>query len=173
MQIDVRSKGIKLTDDIRDYLQKKLSKLDRYTTRPLQAKVVLKLDAKKVKVEITIPVGHLVIRSEEADTEIRDAIDRCAEKLEKQIKNNKHKLVRSLQERQGVNDLFVDTPEPEKMVNSAVKIKEFKLEVMSFDEAATAMELGDHTFYVYKDENEEVCIVYIRKDGEFGLIKTH
>ena len=173
MQIDVRSKGIKITDDIKNYLEKKLSKLDRFTTRPLQAKVVLKLDAKKARVEITIPVAHLVIRAEEADQEINDAIDRCVEKLEKQIKNNKHKLVRSLQNKQGVNDLFVETPEPEKMVNSAVKIKEFKLEVMTFDEAATAMELGDHDFFVYKDENEEVNVVYVRKDGEFGLIKTH
>ena len=59
------------------------------------------------------------------------------------------------------------------MVNSAVKIKEFKLEVMTFDEAATAMELGDHNFYVYKDENDEVSVVYLRRDGELGLIKTH
>ena len=173
MKIDVRSKGIKVTDDTRDYLEKRLSKLDRFTTRPLQAKVVLKLDAKKVRVEVTIPIAHLILRAEESDTEMFDAIDRCAEKLEKQIKNNKHKLVRSLQSKQGINDLFVETPEPEKMVNSAVKIKEFKLEVMSFDEAATAMELGDHSFFVYKDENEEVNIVYVRNDGEYGLIKTH
>ncbi|MCR5740933.1 MAG: ribosome-associated translation inhibitor RaiA [Gammaproteobacteria bacterium] len=173
MQIDVRSKGIKITDDIRERLDKKLSKLDRFTTRPLQANVMIKLDAKKARVEVTIPIGHLVVRSEESDQDLNLAIDRCAEKLEKQIKNNKHKLVRSLQNKQGLSDLFVDTPEAEKMVNSAVKIKEFKLEVMSFDEAATAMEIGDHTFYVYKDENDEVCIVYVRKDGEYGLIKTH
>ena len=173
MKIDVRSKGIRITDDIKDYLEKRLSKLDHFTTRPLEAKVVLKLDAKKARVEITIPLGSLVVRSEESDQEIKDAIDRCAEKLEKQIKNNKHKLVRSLQHKQGLSDLFVDTPEPEKMVNSAVKIKEFKLEVMTFDEAATAMELGDHNFYVYKDENDEVSIVYLRRDGELGLIKTH
>ncbi len=173
MKIDVRSKGIRITDDIKDYLEKRLSKLDHFTTRPLEAKVVLKLDAKKARVEITIPLGSLVVRSEESDQEIKDAIDRCAEKLEKQIKNNKHKLVRSLQNKKGLHDLFVDTPEPEKMVNSAVKIKEFKLEVMTFDEAATAMELGDHNFYVYKDENDEVSVVYLRRDGELGLIKTH
>ena len=44
---------------------------------------------------------------------------------------------------------------------------------MTFDEAATAMELGDHNFYVYKDENDEVSVVYLRRDGELGLIKTH
>ena len=85
MKIDVRSKGIRITDDIKDYLEKRLSKLDHFTTRPLEAKVVLKLDAKKARVEITIPLGSLVVRSEESDQEIKDAIDRCAEKLEKQI----------------------------------------------------------------------------------------
>jgi len=172
MQIEYRSKGIKITDDIKEYISKRLSKLDRFTTRPLQAKVLLKTEGKQAKVEVTIPVGSIIIRAEELNQELFLAVDGCQDKLEKQIKSNKHKLVRSLQEKSGINDLFIDTPEPQKMVNSAVKIKQYKLEVMNFDEAVTQMELLDHTFYVYKDEKDHVCVVYLRRDGEYGLIET-
>ena len=150
MQIDIRTKGVKLTDEIKAYMRKKLEKLDRFTTRPLDGKAMIKIEGKVVKVEITIPVGPITIRAEETNQELFNAIDDCANKLEKQIKNNKHKLVRSLQDKEGINDLFIDTPEPEKMVNSAVKIKQYKLEIMSFDEAVTQLELLDHSFFAYK-----------------------
>ena len=172
MQIDIRTKGVKLTDEIKAYMRKKLEKLDRFTTRPLEGKAMIKTEGKVVKVEITIPVGPITIRAEETNQELFNAIDDCANKLEKQIKNNKHKLVRSLQDKEGINDLFIDTPEPEKMVNSAVKIKQYKLEIMSFDEAVTQLELLDHSFFAYKNEKENVCIVYLRRDGEYGLIET-
>lgn len=172
MQLDIRTKGVKQTDEIRAYLMKKLSKLDRFTTRPLDAKVMMKTEGKQVKVEITIPIGHLILRSEEVNQELFVAVDKCVEKLEKQIKSNKHKLVRSLQDKDGINDLFIATPEPEKMVNSAVKIKQYKLEIMTFDEAVTQLELLGHSFYAYKNDKEDVCIVYLRRDGEYGLIET-
>lgn len=172
MNIDVSSRGIKLTPDVREYISKKLSRLDHFTLRQLNAKVMLRVDAKQAKVEITIPVGKLVIRAEERDNELFNAVDKCVNRLEAQLKNNKHKLVRNLQEKQGINDLFVPGPEPKEMVTSAVKIKEYKLEELSFDEAVTALELGQHSFYVYKDENGNTCVVYQRQDGEFGLIRT-
>jgi len=172
MQLDVRSKGVKITDEIKGDLRKKLEKLDRFTTRPLSAKVMIKTEAKMVKVEVTIPVGPITIRAEEADPELYLAIDKCANRLEKQIKSNKHKLVRSLQDKDGVNDLFIDTPEPEKMVNSPLKLKQYKLEVLTFDEAVTQLELLDHSFFAYKNDKDNVCIVYLRKDGEYGLIET-
>lgn len=172
MQTEIRSKGIKITDEIRDYINKRLSRLDHFTTRPLQAKVMLSVEAKLARVEVTIPVGRLIIRAEESDQQLFSAVDKCAEHLEIQIKNNRYKLVRNLRERQGINDLFVDTPEPVQMLQSAVKIKQYKLEVMTFDEAVTAMELSDHTFYVYKNDKEQVCVAYLRHDGEYGLIET-
>ena len=172
MKLEIRTKGIKSTDNIKEYLSKKLSKLDRFTTRELEAKVMLKVDAKLAKVEVTIPLGKVVIRAEESNQDINLAIDKCADKLEHQIKNNKHKLVRSLQDKEGLSNLFIDTPEPEKMVQSAVKIKQYKLEVMSFDDAVTQLELLDHSFYVYKNDKDHVCVVYLRNDNEYGLIET-
>jgi len=172
MQVDIRSKGIRVTEDTKVYISKRLSRLDHFTTRPLQAKVMLKVDGKMARVEITIPLGRLLLRAEESDQQLFQAVDKCAERLESQIKNNKYKLVRNLQEKQGINDLFINTPEPVPMINSAVKIKQYKLEIMTFDEAVTAMELSDHTFYVYKNDKEQVCVVYERRDGEYGLIET-
>ncbi len=172
MKIDLRTKQIKGTDKIKEYTLKKLSKLDKFTTRELEAKVVLKTEAKKAKAEVTIPVGHITIRAEVVDEDLLVAIDKCADKLERQIKNNKHKLVRSLQDRDGIGDIFKDTPETDKTMQSAVKIKEYKLEVMTFDEAVSRLELLDHSFFVYKNDKDHTCVVYLRRDNEYGLIET-
>lgn len=172
MQLEFRSKGIKITEEIKNYVEKRFSKLDKFTTRPLLGKVMFKSENKEAKVEVTINVGQIIIRAEKASKELNDAIDFVSDKLEKQIKNNKHKLVRSLQEKSGIKDLFIDTPEVEKMVNSAVKIKQYKLEVLNFDEAVTQMELLDHDFFVFKNDKDQVCVVYLRNDGEYGLIET-
>jgi len=172
MKIDVRLKGIKATDDIKDYLLKKLSKLDKFTTRELEAKCMLKTDAKEVRAEITIPVGPITIRSEESSKELFDAIDKAALKLEHQINNNRHKLVRNLSSKEGLKDLFKNDVEVNEMVNSAVKIKQFKLEVLTFDEAVTQLELLSHDFFLYKNDKGNTCCVYLRRDGEYGLIET-
>lgn len=172
MQIEIRGKGVKITDDIKTYCEKSLSKLDRFTNRPLTAKVMIKTEGKKVKVEVSVPVGPLMIRSEVMGQELNDCVDICAEKLEKQIKNNKHKLVRSLQEKHGISDVFKDTADVTQMTNSPVRIKQYKLDTLTFDEAVTRLEVTDHSFYVYKDESGHACVVYLRTDGEYGLIET-
>lgn len=172
MQVDVRGKGIKATNEIKAYIEKRLARLDRLTTRPLEAKVMLKTEGTLAKVEITISIGSIIARAEVKNQDLNTAIDIAAEKLESQIRNNRHKLVRNLQEKQGINDLFVEGPVVNEVVNSAVKIKQYKLEVMTFDEAATQMELLEHDFYVYKNEELQTCVVYLREDGELGLIVT-
>ncbi len=172
MDVDVRGKGIKVTDEIKDYIGKRLAKLDHFTTRPLEAKVMLKPEGSQVKVEITVSIASILARAEVKNQELFQAIDMATAKLEAQIKNNKHKLVRNLQVKNGISDLFIETPEAQEMINSAVKIKQYKLEIMSFDEAAMQMELLDHDFFVYKNEKMQTCVVYMRNDGELGLIET-
>jgi len=172
MKIDVRYKGIKSSDDIKLYLLKKLSKLDKFTTRELEAKVMVKTDHNDARVEITIPLGPITIRSEESSKELFDAIDVASTKLERQIANNRHKLVRNLSNKDGLNDLFKEDVEVNEMVNSAVKIKQYKLEVLTFDEAVTQMELLSHDFFLYKNDKGNTCLVYVRRDGEYGLIET-
>lgn len=172
MKLDIRTKGIKLTEDIKKYLSDKLSKLDRFTKRELEAKVMLKTEAKQVRVEVTIPLGSFILRSEVDGNDLLLAIDKCFDRLEAQFMSKKHKLVRSLEKKDGIKDLFVPEPEIVEMVNSAVKIKSYKLEILSFDEAVTQLELLGHSFFAYKNDKENVCIVYLRKDGEYGLIET-
>ena len=174
MIVELRGKnGFQANDQLVNKFESKLKKLDKYTMEELKAQVVVKFfDSVQYKVEVTLPVRKFTIRAEVTHKDLNVAIDQVVDKLDAQIRKNKHKLSRGLQDKEGVKNIFVDTPAEPPMVNSALRKKMFKLEIMSFDEAVTQMELLGHTFYVYKNEQEQVCIAYLRNDKEYGLIET-
>jgi len=176
MRLEVVGKSsFKITDAIRGYVEKKLGKIDRLFTEELDAVVVCSVFKDMSKVEITIPIKFLTLRAETKDRDLYAAIDKSVDKLEAQLRKNKYKMNRSLQEREGLKNLFteeLDLAELEKELISPVKRKKINLEVLSLDEAMTQMDLLDHDFFIYKNENNETCILYLRDDGKYGLIET-
>ena len=142
----------------------------------LDAFVVCKVYRETTKVEITIPIKFITMRAEVQDKDLYAAIDRAVDKLEAQIRKNKHKMNRSLQEREGLKGTFhkdyLDLEELEKELISPVKTKRIKLEILSLDEAITQMELLGHDFFIYKNEDNETTILYLRDDGKYGIIET-
>ena len=176
MKLEVRGKnGFHTTEAINNYIANKLEKLDKYFHDELSGFVVCKVYGDKTKVEITIPIKGMTLRSEVEHKDMYAAIDLSVDKLERQVRKNKYKMSRSLQDKQGIKNLFVDNEyfeESKKEEFVPVKKKLFKLENLSLDEAITQMELLGHNFYVYKNEKDVVSIVYQRNDGEYGVIET-
>ena len=176
MRLEIVGKsGFKITDAIRGYLEKKLGKIDRLFTDELDAVVVCKVYRDITKVEITIPIKFLTLRAETKDRDLYAAIDKSIDKLEAQLRKNKHKMNRSLQEKEGLKNMFsddLDLAELEKELIDPVKRKKIKLEILSLEEAITQMELLDHDFFIYKNEDNETCLLYLRDDGRYGLIET-
>lgn len=177
MRLDIRGKGgFAITDSIRSYLEKKLRKIDKVFQQELDAYVVCKVYRGETKVEITIPIKFITMRAEVLDKDLYAAIDRAVDKLEAQLRKNKHKMNRSLQERVGLKDAFkneyLDIQELERELISPVKKKVMKLEILSTDEAITQMELLGHDFFIYKNEDNMTCVMYLRDDGKLGLIET-
>jgi putative sigma-54 modulation protein len=108
------------------------------------------------------------------------AIDLMIDKLEAQIRKHKTKINVSLQKREGFKELFkenndVDFKALEKeLAVSPVRTKEITLESLTSDEAISALEVLDHDFYIFKDATtQRVSVSYRRKDGSYGIIKTH
>jgi len=177
MKLDVRGKnGFEITDAIRNYFEKKLKKIEKVFSEELEAFVVCKIYKDLTKVEITIPIKFITIRAEVEDKDLYAGIDRAVDKLEAQIRKNKHKMNRSLQERTGLKDAFMsdefNLEELERELISPIKKKRIKLDILSLEEAITQTELLGHDFFIYRNEDKEVCVLYLRDDGKYGLIET-
>ncbi|MBN2540272.1 MAG: ribosome-associated translation inhibitor RaiA [Bacilli bacterium] len=177
MKLDVRGKGgFVITDAIHKYLDKKLAKIDKVFQQELDAYVICKVYREGTKVEITIPIKFITIRAEVQDRDLYAAIDKAVDKLEAQIRKNKHKMNRSLQEKVGLKNAFtndyLDIDELERELISPVKKKNIKLEILSLDEAITQMELLGHDFFIFKNDDNITSLLYLRDDGKYGLIET-
>lgn len=170
MKIKIVAKNIELTQGLREAVEKKLSKLEKYFGPEIVAHVTLSVQKKRQIVEVTIPFNGVVLRGQEDLEDMYASIDLVIDKLEGQIRKQKTKLQRrqvgdSLRY-QYIDDVKEDTNEPK-----IVKTKRFSIKPMSTDEAILQMELIGHNFFVFEDsDNNSICVVYKRKDGNYGLI---
>lgn len=183
MKYNVRGENIEVTPALREYVEKKLSKLNRYFTTTPNANVHVNLKTytdKRAKVEVTIPMPNLVLRAEEVNNDMYAAIDLITDKLERQIRKHKTKINRKLREKGSINDLFVngttETKAPaveEDNELEVVRQKSFTLKPMDSEEAILQMNLLGHSFYVFTNaETNRTSVVYKRKDGRYGLIEA-
>lgn len=177
MKLEVRGKNIEVTDALRDYATKRLSKLERYIDDVRDAQVALSVEGEDHKVEVTIPLNGIILRGEETNEDMYTAIDMVEEKLEKQIDKYKTRLYRSYRGaglKQAVQEeakrQLAEEEAPEKF--KIVRTKRFALKPMDEEEAIMQMNLLGHSFFVFHNaETEEVNVVYKRKDGNYGLIE--
>lgn len=123
-------------------------------------------------VEITIKSGKYTFRAESTTNSFHKSVDENFEKIKKQIRRHKDKLI-SKKKSGGIDEL-IGVIEPEEMEDaSIVRKKNFKIYPMSIEEAVLQMDLLDHNFFVFLNaETDEINVVYKRDDGGYGLIET-
>lgn len=181
MNYNIRGENIEVTPAIREHVEKKISKLERYFTETPNANVHVNLKTysdKNAKVEVTIPMKNLVLRAEERNTDLYAAVDLITDKLERQIRKHKTKVNRKFREKGDPQDYFavqVDAPAEEETEDlTVVRTKQFDLKPMDSEEAILQMNLLGHSFFIYTDaETDGTNIVYKRSDGKYGLIETN
>lgn len=181
MNYNIRGENIEVTPAIREYVEKKIAKLERYFTETPDASVHVNLkvySAKKCKVEVTIPMTQLVLRAEETNDDMYAAIDLIADKLERQIRKHKTKVNRKFREKGAVTTLFTVTENGEATPEvdddlEVVRTKSFDLKPMDSEEAILQMNLLGHSFYVFTNaDSHRTNVVYKRRDGRYGLIEA-
>lgn len=174
MKITIRGKNVTVTDGLKSYVDKKLSKLTRYLDSIQEAQVTVSTVGEGYVVEVTVPLnGGIILRGEELSREnFYEAVDRVAEKLEKQIKKQRTKLYKKFRN-QGLKDLIADMGEPDKKEEpSIVRTKRFPIKPMVIDEALLQMNLLGHDFFIFNNaDTGDVNVLYRRKDGNYGLIE--
>ena len=171
MKYVFRNEKVQMTTAVKDYVTSKLDKLDKYFENPdsVEARIVFVIKGREHKVEVTIPYRNFQLRSESSHSDMYAAIDLVIDKIERQFRKYKTKLV-SKQRREEVVNEIEDFFEEES--DEIVKRKEVFLKPTDEEEAIVQMELLGHDFYVFKniDENDKICVLYKRKDGNYGII---
>lgn len=186
LTFNIRGENIEVTPAIREYVESKISKLERYFNNDMDAaaNVNLKIyNDKRTKVEVTIPMKRLTLRAEERNDDLYAGVDAIVDKLERQIRKHKTKVNRKFRDREGVGLYFATAPATETGATAVeeledelqiVRTKQFSLKPMDDEEAILQMNLLGHDFYIFTDaETDETNIVYRRKDGKYGLIETN
>ena len=183
LKYNVRGENIEVTQALRDYVEKRLKKLEKYFE--LDQDVIAHVNLKvyrdhSAKVEVTIPLPYLVLRAEETTDDMYRSIDFVSEKLERQIRKYKTRVNRKSREK-GVTEFFVpeapeaaEAPEEEKApMFKIVRNKRVNLKPMDPEEAILQMDMLEHDFFVFQDaETNGTSVVYRRNDGSYGLIET-
>lgn len=171
MRVTVIGKNINVTPSLKEIVEKKISKLDRYFEPGVSARATLTVQKNSQIFEVTIPFNGVVLRCEESTDDMYKSIDLVETKLERQIRKQRTKLQRRNNESLRFNN-FDEISSEEDEQGEIVKIKKFNIKPMSTEEAILQMELVAHNFFVFKDsDTENVNVIYKRKDGNYGLLE--
>ena len=177
MKYNIRGDKLEVTEAINNYVESKLDRLNKYFKEDdILANVLLRVRGNSQIIEVTIPTDKFILRSEEEDKDLYAAIDLVTDKLERQIRKNKTRL-----NKQNVDNKFkelnfdyeLDNEEENSIDEAIVKRKKLEMKPMDEEEAILEMNLLGHEFFVYKDmHTNNICVLYKRKDGNYGLIET-
>ena len=173
MNLNIRGEKIEVTAAMKDYAEEKLTKLEKYlnNSSDVTANVLVKLRNHMQKVEITIFLPSLILRSEEEQADFYAAIDNSIDKLERQIRKNKTRIESKNKVYKSLSlDFEVEKEEEEE---HGVKRKTVEVKPMDEEEAILQLELLGHQFYLYKDvDTNKSAVIYKRKDGNYGIIEA-
>jgi len=176
--MDVRfvTRNVELKDDLQNYMEKKLLKLEKFFDRIRDTQVEVSFNRGMNVVEITADLNGVIMRGEDYAPDIRKAFDKCLKSIERQIKKHKSFLkdkarMRSIDVSFEIEGFVNEISEPEEKPGGIVKTKKFPFRPMSPEEATMQMDLLGHNFFVFRNgDNGNVNVVYRRNDGGYGLL---
>ena len=175
MKFQFREKKVKLPGKVHAYAEKKVMKLARYFEEDAEALIVFSVEKNQNKVELTGHGAGTWFRASESTSDMFASIDASVATIEGQIRKNKTRLARRLKQDAFSRTVQEETsfaPEPAEEELSIVKVKRFYFKPMTREEAVLQMNLLDHNFFAFRDEDNggTFAVVYKRNDGGYGLI---
>lgn len=174
MKITITGKNIELTQGLKDAVEERLSKLDKYFTNETTANVTLSVEKERQKIEVTIPMKGHIIRSEQVSNDMYVSIELVEEVIERQLKKYRNKLVTKQQEEAAeyFSQDFITKDEDDDEEIKIIRSKKFGLKPMFPEDACIEMELLGHDFFVFRNaDTDEVNVVYKRNGNTYGLIE--
>lgn len=177
MELIITTKNVESSESLKDYVNKKLGKIEHHLPNIQEAKVEIirqraKAPDERYVVQLTIKTSGTILRGEESDSALFSAVDKVAAVMDRQIERYKSRLHTRVK---GSASLRLQAPEQppaeEVPAGTVVKVKRFVVKPMSPEEAAEEMELLGHDFFLFYNESMRTFnLLYRRKDGDYGLI---
>ena len=176
MNFRYAEKKVSLTDNVHAYAEKKVMKLQRYFRDEADALVAFSVEKNRNKVEITVHASNTYFRASESTSDMFASIDACISTIERQIRKNKTRLAKRIRqdafvrEPEAVSSFVPDEPEETFQI---VRTKRFNMKLMTSEEAILQMNLLEHSFFAFRNEEADgaFAVVYKRNDGGYGLIQ--
>lgn len=176
MKVTTQGNGVHIGERLEEKIESKLSKFEKHFGEEGSFNIKIVPERELKRVELTLKLQNRIFRAEARDEEILTAVDRTIDKLESQIRRQKTRIEKQIRDYSYVKEYLKDVPEEMDDITEEekkiIKRKSFELVPMSPDDAVLQMEMLGHSFLVYLDaETGNVCVVYKRKDGHYGLIE--
>ena len=178
MKFTITEKKVQITDELREYAERKIGKLDRFFKSESEAFITFTVERGRYIAELTIKNNGMYHRVTEVTSDMQASIDSAVAAIERQIRKHKTKLEKRLRdvafERDHSSQVKHDAPEDDEPDFHIVRTKMFPIKPMTPEEAVLQMNLLEHEFFVFKnqDRDDAFSIVYRRKKGDYGLIET-
>lgn len=174
MRITITGRNIELTPGIKEAVEEKLSKLEKYFKPDTDVNVTLSVEKERQKIEVTIPTKGHTIRAEEVSNDMYVSIDLVEETLERQLIKYRTKII-SKKMNAAANfkaEYLEEQIEEDDEEIKIVRSKRYDLKPMYPEDACIQMELLGHDFFVFVNaETDEVNVVYKRKANTYGIIE--
>ena len=176
MKITYVARKVNLRDNFKERVEQKLKKFSKIFSDNAEATVVVTLEKNRQTVEITIKDNSMVFRAESTMPEMNDALDKVADLISGQLRKHKTKLSKRIKTG-SIDDLFVapveeDADMEDEEAFDIVRRKQVPLKPVSVEEAILQMEMVGHQFYMFLNADTNLInVVYIRKDGSYGLLE--
>ena len=175
MKFVYTEKKINVRDSVKEYAEKKIGKLDRLFRDESTAYVTFSVEKTRCIVELTVKTNGMFFRVSESTSDMFASIDSAVAAIERQVRKNKTRLEKRIREGALEREFVPTFIEPEEEGEfKVVRTKRFSIKPMSVEEAILQMNLLDHEFFVFKNEDDDgnFSVVYKRKDGDYGLIEA-
>ena len=174
MNFIISGRNIDITPGLRQAVEQKLGKLEKYFTPETDIIVTLSVEKERQKIEVTIPVKGNIIRSEQVSNDMYVSIDLVEEIIERQLRKYRKKIIDKKQNAGTFQQAFIEKDFEDENTNEIkiIRTKKFGFKPMYPEDACVQMELLGHNFFVFLNaETEEVNVVYKRKGNTYGLIE--
>ena len=175
MKFQFSEKKVKLPGNVHAYAEKKVMKLARYFEEDAEALVIFSTEKNRNNVELTVHCAGTWFRAKESTSDMFASVDAAVATIEGQIRKNKTRLARRLRQDAFTRSVEETSFAPDEKEDdfSIVRVKKFPMRPMSREEAVLQMNLLEHSFFAFRDADNDgaFAVVYKRNDGGYGLIE--
>ncbi|MBN2260213.1 MAG: ribosome-associated translation inhibitor RaiA [Clostridiales bacterium] len=174
MKIITSGRNMKVSDRMREQIELKLEKFEKFFNSDIEVHVTLSHQKTMQILEITIPLKNgAVFRAEESSEDMFKSLDLAVDKLSKQIKKHKTNIHKRYQTHDSIRfDMIPESENKNEVESKIVRTKSFIMKPMDPEEAVLQMELVGHNFFIFLNgETDNLNVVYVRKDGNYGVIE--